>query len=80
MENRFTNFNKAKEEATIKNTLKVNSDHPSEVEKKKTYSFTLLPSEREMLKILATKTDIKVSDSQYLGSLIRSAYDKSLKD
>lgn len=33
MENRFTNFNKAKEEATIKNTLKVNSDHPSEVEK-----------------------------------------------
>lgn len=80
MEDRFTNFNKAKEEALIKNSTNVTISNQEETEKKQTYSFTLLPSEREMLKRLAAKTDIKVSDSQYLGSLIRSAYDKVLKE
>jgi hypothetical protein len=73
MENRFTNFNKAKEEI-------MNLDRRSEVgieeEKKKTYSFTLLPSERQMLKELSSHSSIRVSDSQFLGSIIREKYEE----
>lgn len=73
MENRFTNFNKAKEEVK-------GSDYKTEVvmeeEKKKTYSFTLLPSERQMLKELANQSSIRVSDSQFLGSIIREKYNE----
>lgn len=74
MENKFQNFNRAREEV-VRNemgqiTLPIS-------EKKQTYSFTLLPSEREMLKELAEQSIIKVSDSQFLGSLIREQYIKS---
>lgn len=71
MENRFTNFNKAKTEVDkIDRKVEVIME-----EKKKTYSFTLLPSERQMLKELAEKSHIKVSDSQILGSIIREKYE-----
>lgn len=74
MENKFQNFNRAREEV-VRNemgqiTLPIS-------EKKQTYSFTLLPSEREMLKELAEQSIIKVSASQFLGSLIREQYIKS---
>lgn len=73
MGNRFTNFTKAQDEVQEKNR-KV--DVVSEEERKKTYSFTLLPSERQMLKELAEQSSIKVSDSQFLGSIIREYYKK----
>lgn len=73
MGNRFTNFTKAQDEVQEKN-CKV--DVVSEEERKKTYSFTLLPSERQMLKELAEQSSIKVSDSQFLGSIIREYYKK----
>lgn len=73
MGNRFTNFTKAHDEVQEKNR-KV--EVVSEEERKKTYSFTLLPSERQMLKELAEQSSIKVSDSQFLGSIIREYYKK----
>lgn len=71
MENRFNNFNKAKGEIREANH-QVGSI--IEEERKKTYSFTLLPSERQMLKELAEKSSIRVSDSQFLGIIIREKY------
>lgn len=73
MGNRFTNFTKAQDEVQEKNRKVA---VVSEEERKKTYSFTLLPSERQMLKELAEQSSIKVSDSQFLGSIIREYYKK----
>ncbi len=53
MDNRFSSFNKAKQELQEIN-YKVKRPKIVEIEeKKKTYSFTLLPSERRMLAELA---------------------------
>lgn len=73
MDNKFENFNRAKDEIqkNIKTTI------VPEIEKKQTYSFTLLPSERQMLKELAEQTHIRVSDSQFLGNLIREYYEEN---
>jgi predicted mannosyl-3-phosphoglycerate phosphatase (HAD superfamily) len=76
MDNRFSSFNKAKQELQEIN-YKVKRPKIVEIEeKKKTYSFTLLPSERRMLAELAEESEsiIKVSDSQLLGSIIREKY------
>jgi hypothetical protein len=74
MDNRFSSFNKAKQELQEIN-YKVKRPKIVEIEeKKKTYSFTLLPSERRMLAELAEESIIKVSDSQLLGSIIREKY------
>ena len=74
MDNRFSSFNKAKQELQEIN-YKVKRPKIVEIEeKKKTYSFTLLPSERRMLAELADESIIKVSDSQLLGSIIREKY------
>ena len=91
MDNRFSSFNKAKQELQEINykvkrpkiveqelqeiNYKVKRPKIVEIEeKKKTYSFTLLPSERRMLAELAEESIIKVSDSQLLGSIIREKY------
>ena len=74
MDNRFSSFNKAKQELQEIN-YKVKRPKIVEIEeKKKTYSFTLLPSVRRMLAELAEESIIKVSDSQLLGSIIREKY------
>lgn len=73
MDNKFKNFNKAREEVNRFSLDIIKS------EKKQTYSFTLLPSERQMLKELAENTSIRVSDSQFLGSLIREVYEDTKK-
>ena len=74
MDNRFSSFNKAKQELQEIN-YKVKRPKIVEIEeKKKTYSFTLLPSERRMLAELAEESIIKVSESQLLGSIIREQY------
>lgn len=73
MDNKFQNFNRAKTEIQ-KNTK---ASVTTEVEKKQTYSFTLLPSERQMLKELAEQAPIRVSDSQFLGSIIKKIYEES---
>ena len=66
MDNRFSSFNKAKQELQEIN-YKVKRPKIVEIEeKKKTYSFTLLPSVRRMLAELAEESIIKVSDSQLL--------------
>lgn len=70
MTNKFSDFQKAREEVSVKKVSSV-SEIP---ELKKTYSFTLLPSERQMLKELAESSPIRVSDSQFLSSLIRDYY------
>lgn len=70
MENRFV---KAKAEVQG-NHRKV--DAILESERKQTYSFTLLPSERRMLNELAQQSSIRVSDSQFLGSIIREKYNE----
>lgn len=71
MEDKFQNFNKAREEVARNEVELV---VPTVSEKKQTYSFTLLPSERQMLRELAEQSAIKVSDSQFLGSIIREHY------
>ncbi|HFI0394930.1 TPA: hypothetical protein ACGOYV_001729 [Streptococcus suis] len=70
MTNKFSNFQKAREEVSVKKGMLVSEGQ----ELKKTYSFTLLPSERQMLKELAESSPIRVSDSQFLSSLIRDYY------
>lgn len=70
MTNKFSNFQKAREEVSVKKGMLVSESQ----ELKKTYSFTLLPSERQMLKELAELSPIRVSDSQFLSSLIRDYY------
>ena len=78
MDNRFSSFNKAKQELQEIN-YKVKRPKIVEIEeKKKTYSFTLLPSERRMLAELAEESIIKVSDSQLLGSIIREKYNDAI--
>lgn len=70
MTNKFSDFQKAREEVSVKKGIVVSESQ----ELKKTYSFTLLPSERQMLKELAESSPIRVSDSQFLSSLIRDYY------
>lgn len=70
MINKFSDFQKAREEISVKKETIVSEKQ----ELKKTYSFTLLPSERQMLKELAESSPIRVSDSQFLSSLIRDYY------
>lgn len=70
MTNKFSDFQKAREEISVKKGTIVSEKQ----ELKKTYSFTLLPSERQMLKELAELSPIRVSDSQFLSILIRDYY------
>lgn len=88
--NRFDNFSKAKNESALLRDSKIsvesvetNQLEKNEAtkrrnvkEKRKTYSFTLRPSEREKLDILAKEGDIELTSSNYLSMLINREWKK----
>lgn len=88
--NRFDNFSKAKNESAVlrDSKISVESVETTELEqneatkrrnvkeKRKTYSFTLRPSEREKLDILAKEGDIELTSSNYLSMLINREWKK----
>lgn len=88
--NRFDNFSKAKNESAVLRDSKISvesvelKEHDQKdttkrrnvKEKRKTYSFTLRPSEREKLEILAKEGDIELTSSNYLSMLINKEWKK----